>query len=187
MSRRAGEGRVPVVEVTRVVEFAAAHRLHSPFLSPEANRATYGKCNNPNGHGHTYRLEATVAGPLDPAVGRLAAAARLDRALADVVLARFDGAHLNRDVPELADTSGTSEQLAELLHRLLAQAIGPGLRRVVLHETPNNVFQATTSDGGAPEGADGVIRVGHDAAASGEASGRGRPRVSPAGCGRRRE
>lgn len=137
----AGRQVVPVVEVTRVIEFAAAHRLHSPFLSDEVNRALYGKCNGPNGHGHTYRLEATVAGPLDPALGRVAAAARLDRALAEVVLVRFDGVHLNHDVPELAETSRTSEQLAELLRRLLAEAVGPALRRVVLHETPNNVFQ----------------------------------------------
>ncbi len=151
MSRRADRKRaspaagqaVPVVAVTRAAEFAAAHRLHSPLLSEEANRLLYGKCNNPNGHGHTYRLEATVAGPLDPALGRVAAAARLDRALAEVV-ARFDGVHLNHDVPELAETSPTSERLAELLRRLLADAVGPALRRVVLHETPNNVFQAET-------------------------------------------
>lgn len=138
---RGGRGS-PVVEVTRAIEFSAAHRLDSPYLPAEANRRLYGKCNNPNGHGHTFRLEATVAGPLDPDLGLLPAAARLERALAGVVLARFDGAHLNYDVPELAATSRTSEQLVELLRRLLAQAVGPALRRVVLYETPNNVFEA---------------------------------------------
>ncbi len=136
-----GRRAAPVVEVTRVTEFSAAHRLHSPSLSEHANRALYGKCNNPNGHGHTYRLEATVAGPLDPDLGLLAAAARLDRVLSEVV-GRFDGAHLDYDIPELAATSRTSEQLADLVRRLLVEAVGPALRRVVLHETPNNVFEA---------------------------------------------
>jgi 6-pyruvoyltetrahydropterin/6-carboxytetrahydropterin synthase len=133
----------PEVRVTRIVEFSAAHRLHSPRLSPETNRSVFGKCNNPNGHGHTYRLEATVAGPLDPETGLLPAASRLDAALAELVLERLDGANLDVDVPELADTSGTTEELARLLERLLAEAVGPALVRVVLHETPNNVFEAS--------------------------------------------
>lgn len=132
----------PVVSVTRVVEFSASHRLHSPRLTAEANRRVFGKCNNPNGHGHTYRLSATVRGQLDPETGLLAATARLDAALAEVVLARFDGANLDRDIPELAGTSRTSEELARLLARLLAEAVGPAFTRVVLHETPNNVFEA---------------------------------------------
>lgn len=133
--------RGPRVAVTCVVEFAAAHRLHNPALPAEANRRLYGKCNNEHGHGHTYRLEATVTGPVDPATGRVEAAARLERALAEVVLARFDGVHLNHDVPELAGTSPTSEHLALLLYRLLAAAVGPALARVVLWETPNNRFE----------------------------------------------
>lgn len=139
----------PVVAVTRAVEFSAAHRLHSRALSDEANRALYGKCNNPNGHGHTYRLEATVSGPLDDS-GLVAAAARLDRALVEVVLGRFDGADLAREVPELAGATGTSEEVALLLRRLLTGAVGPALTRVVLHETPNNVFEAAGAGGPGP-------------------------------------
>lgn len=136
----------PEVSVTRVVEFSASHRLHSPRLSAEANRAVFGKCNNPNGHGHSYRLEAAVTGPLDPETGLVAAASRLDAALVEVVLARFDGANLDLDIPELSGTSRTSEELARLLERLLASAVGPALARVVLHETPNNVFEAGGGD-----------------------------------------
>lgn len=132
----------PRVSVTRIVEFSAAHRLHSPRLSAEANRTVFGKCNNPNGHGHTYRLEATVVGPIDPETWLLPAAARLDAALAELVLARLDGANLDVDVPELSGTSRTSEELARFLERLLGDAVGPALARVVLHETPNNVFEA---------------------------------------------
>ncbi len=131
----------PRLSVTRVVEFSASHRLHSPVLSDEVNRAVFGKCNNPNGHGHTYRLEATVTGPLDPDTGLVAAASRLDAALAEVVLARFGGANLDRDIPELAGTSRTSEELALVLERLLAGAVGQAVAGVVLHETPNNVFE----------------------------------------------
>ncbi len=139
-----GRRAAPVVEVTRVTEFSAAHRLHSPYLSEQANRALYGKCNNSNGHGHTYRLEATIAGPLDPDLGLLAAAVRLDEALSGLA-GRFDGAHLDHDIPELAATSRTSEQLADLLRRLLVEAVGPALRRVVLYETPNNIFEAAAA------------------------------------------
>jgi 6-pyruvoyltetrahydropterin/6-carboxytetrahydropterin synthase len=135
----------PLVAVTRVVEFSASHRLHSPRLGEGANRAVFGKCNNPNGHGHTYRLEATVRGPLDPETGLVPATPRLDAALAEVVLARFDGANLNRDIAELEGTSRTSEELARLLARLLATAIGPAFVRLALHETPNNVFEVDAS------------------------------------------
>jgi 6-pyruvoyltetrahydropterin/6-carboxytetrahydropterin synthase len=150
--------RRPRVRVTRRVEFSAAHRLHSPFLSDAANRALYGKCNNPNGHGHTYRLEATVCGPVDAATGLVTAAARLDAALAELVVSRFDGANLDRDVAELAGTSRTSEQLALVLRDLLARAVGPALVRVALHETPNNVFEPVpaapaVTDQGAPSSA----------------------------------
>jgi 6-pyruvoyltetrahydropterin/6-carboxytetrahydropterin synthase len=152
--------RRPWVRVTRGVEFSAAHRLHSPFLSDAANRALYGKCNNPNGHGHTYRLEATVRGPVDAATGLVTVTARLEAALAELVVARFDGASLDRDIAELAGTSRTSEQLALVLRDLLAGAVGPALVRVVLHETPNNVFEpvpagpaAAGADPGAPASA----------------------------------
>jgi 6-pyruvoyltetrahydropterin/6-carboxytetrahydropterin synthase len=133
--------RGPRLAVTRVVEFSAAHRLHSPFLDEAANRALYGKCNNPHGHGHTYRLEATVAGALEPATGLVEATARLDAALRELV-AGLDGANLDRDVPELAGTSRTSEQLLQALRARLGEALGPALVRVVLHETPNNLFEA---------------------------------------------
>jgi 6-pyruvoyltetrahydropterin/6-carboxytetrahydropterin synthase len=60
---------MPVVTVTRVLRFNAAHRVHNPALSDEDNRALYGKCNNPNWHGHNYRLEVSVAGEIDARSG----------------------------------------------------------------------------------------------------------------------
>ncbi|XP_064474574.1 6-pyruvoyl tetrahydrobiopterin synthase-like isoform X5 [Ornithodoros turicata] len=65
-----GDGSAPLVSVTRIETFSACHRLHSPFLSDEENRELYGKCNNPNGHGHNYKLEVTLRGEVDPTTGR---------------------------------------------------------------------------------------------------------------------
>src|SRR5688500_1480943 len=68
-----GDGSVmsarPQVTVTRRLTFDAAHRLHDPELSDEDNRATFGKCNNPNGHGHTYTLDVSITGMVDSRTG----------------------------------------------------------------------------------------------------------------------
>ena len=59
----------PVVSVTKAVTLSACHRLHSRHLSESENLAIFGKCNHPNYHGHNYRIEVTVRGPLDPRTG----------------------------------------------------------------------------------------------------------------------
>jgi 6-pyruvoyltetrahydropterin/6-carboxytetrahydropterin synthase len=123
---------------SRRYQFSAAHRLHTPALSDEANRALYGKCNNPNGHGHDYRLEVTVAGTLDPATGMVTDLATLDREVL-AVLERFDHHHLERDLPEFADCPSTGEHLLQVLWEALAPRLN-GLTRLTLWETPNNRF-----------------------------------------------
>ena len=60
-----------MVYLTRRYRFSAGHRLHNDALTPEENRRVYGKCNNPNGHGHNYLLEVTVSGSIDPATGMI--------------------------------------------------------------------------------------------------------------------
>ena len=64
------EGAGPIVYVSRTETFSACHRLHCSKLSDKDNRHIYGKCNNPNGHGHNYKVEVTLRGPVDPKTGR---------------------------------------------------------------------------------------------------------------------
>src|SRR3989454_10316455 len=87
--------------VTRRYRFAASHRLHSPFLSEEENWKVFGKCNNPNGHGHNYVLLVTVEGTIDPQTGRVTDVEALDRIVTEAVGYRFDQRDLNHD-PELS-------------------------------------------------------------------------------------
>ena len=81
--------------LTRRYMFSASHRLHSPQLSDEENRATYGKCNNPHGHGHNYMLEVTVSGQVDEATGMVCNLVDLDGFVQQEILERFDLQNLN--------------------------------------------------------------------------------------------
>ena len=127
--------------VTRRYRFAAAHRLHCDELSAEANRAVFGKCNNPNGHGHNYVLFVTVSGAIEADTGRVTDLARLDRLVLDTVVARFDHQDLNRD-PAFARRTTTGENLVLLVWDLLETRIPAGrLQRVGLVETRDNYFE----------------------------------------------
>ena len=79
-----------MVYLTRRYRFSAGHRLHNDALSAEENRRVYGKCNNPNGHGHNYLLEVTVAGAIDPATGMVFDLVALDGIVAERVLEKLD-------------------------------------------------------------------------------------------------
>src|SRR5437899_3367232 len=87
-----------MVYLTRRYRFSAGHRLHNEALSAEENRRVYGKCNNPNGHGHNYLLEVTEAGPVDPSTGMVYDLALLDGTVEREVLEPFDHKNLNVDV-----------------------------------------------------------------------------------------
>lgn len=85
------------IKVTRVETFSAAHRLHSPHLSDQENFILYGKCNNPNGHGHNYRLEVTVEGSVHPHTGMIINVTELKEIIKIRVLDVFDHTHLDLD------------------------------------------------------------------------------------------
>ena len=87
-----------MVYLTRRYRFSAGHRLHNDAMSAEENRRVYGKCNNPNGHGHNYILEVTVAGAIDPATGMIFDLGALDGIVAERVLDKFDHKNLNLDM-----------------------------------------------------------------------------------------
>ena len=129
------------VYLTRRYGFSASHRLHSAALSDEENRNTYGKCNNPYGHGHNYFIEITVSGPVDPQTGMVCNLADLDGWVRDNVLERYDHQDLNH-LTEFAERAPTTENLCveiyELLHRDFTKA---HLERVRIEETMMNSFE----------------------------------------------
>ena len=126
---------------TRAYTLSASHRLHTQALSAEANRATFGKCNNPHGHGHNYRIEVTAGGEVDPQTGMVIDMATLDAVVDKIVVARFDHMNLNLD-PLFADRVSTTENLSIAVFDLLAEQLKPAiLERVRIEETENNFFE----------------------------------------------
>jgi 6-pyruvoyltetrahydropterin/6-carboxytetrahydropterin synthase len=119
--------------------FSAAHRLHREDWDEEKNRRVFDKCNNPNGHGHTYGLEVTVEGEIDPETGYVMDFAELKRLVKVNVLRLVDRRHLNFDVDFLAGINPTAENIAVGIWRQLEGRVAPArLVRVVLNETEKN-------------------------------------------------
>lgn len=126
------------IRITRVVGFSAAHRYHVDALSDEENRRLFGKCNRPHGHGHNYRLEVTVGGPVDPVTGMVMNLADLDRLLRVQVVEPLDHSFLNYDVEYFAAVVPTCENIVLWLRDLLDPtlgAIGISLKRLRLYES----------------------------------------------------
>jgi len=120
---------------------SASHRLHSDLLSDEENRTTYGKCNNPFGHGHNYIVEVVVGGEVDPETGMVLNMATLDEVVQHNVLERFDHTNLNFD-PMFVDRVPTTENLCREIFRLLEKSLPKvDLARVRVEETENNFFE----------------------------------------------
>lgn len=130
---------MPTVRVTRRVHFSAAHRLHSAALSDEENLRIFGLCNSPNWHGHNYELDVTVEGRPNPVTGYVVDLG-LVREAAESVIGDLDHRNLNLDVPWLADTIPSTENLVVAIWERLEPRIPAGGRlvRLVLWETPRN-------------------------------------------------
>ena len=127
--------------LTRRYRFSASHRLHSPEMSADENRATYGKCNNPHGHGHNYTLEVTVSGPVDTRTGMVCNLVDLDGFVENQVLSRYDLENLNT-LKEFAQTVPTTENLCIEIFEILQQGFQSAhLDRVRLEETLMNSFE----------------------------------------------
>jgi 6-pyruvoyltetrahydropterin/6-carboxytetrahydropterin synthase len=127
--------------LTRRYWFAASHRLHSPRLSEEENWRTYGKCNNPYGHGHNYVLEVTVSGPVDSATGMIANLADLDPFVEQQVLEAFDHTYLNEDVAAFRERVPTTENVCLEIYDRLKIFPAARLERVRVEETSLNSFE----------------------------------------------
>lgn len=124
-----------VVYLTRRCEFSAAHYYHNPELSPEENRRLFGKCNNPNGHGHNYALEVTVKGTIDARSGFVIDLKDLKEIVTREVLDAFDHRLLNKEVPEFAGRIPTTENIAVVVwQRLESNLVVARLHRVRVYE-----------------------------------------------------
>jgi len=120
---------------------SASHRLHTDALSVQENLATYGKCNNPHGHGHNYVVEVVVAGSVDPETGMVVNMSTLDDVVRSRVVDRFDHDNLNLD-PLFVNRVPTTENLCRAVFALLKDALPAGeLKRVRVEETENNFFE----------------------------------------------
>jgi 6-pyruvoyltetrahydropterin/6-carboxytetrahydropterin synthase len=121
--------------------FSASHRLQSDELTAEQNRATYGKCNNPHGHGHNYTVEVMVGGLVSDETGMVVNLTDLDSVVQTRVLDRFDHTNLNLD-PIFANQVPTTENLTIAIYDLLNGAVTPAkLGQVRVEETENNFFE----------------------------------------------
>jgi len=112
------------VLIKQQYEFSAAHRLHVPEYDDQENRAIFGKCNNPAGHGHNYRLEVAVCCPID-AQGRSLDAASLDAVVNAHVIEALDHKHLNDDVPAFKDLNPSVEHIVKVIWSMLENRL-PG-------------------------------------------------------------
>ncbi|MGO9126904.1 MAG: 6-carboxytetrahydropterin synthase [Terriglobales bacterium] len=126
--------------LTRRYKFSASHRLHSDAMLDAENVDTYGKCNNPYGHGHNYALEVTVSGQVDEN-GMVCNLADLDGFVQREILERFDLQNLNT-LPEFAEAVPTTENLSIAVYDILQRGSGLAhLERVRFEETMMNSFE----------------------------------------------
>ena len=132
----------PRVAVYRHEHFNAAHRIHNPALSDADNARIYGKCNNPNYHGHNYELTVRVSGAVDPVIGYVMDLGELSSIVKKQVLDRLDHKNLNLDVPEFKNVNPTAENIAIVVHGMLRPHVPAHLEvHVILGETPRNIVQ----------------------------------------------
>ena len=128
-----------MVYLTRKEHFCASHRLFNPKFSDKENLEIYGKCAYPNGHGHNYEIEVTVAGDPDADTGMILDLKKLSDIIDAEILQKVDHKHLNFDVDFLQGIIPTAENLAMVFWNLLSSKISAGeLYSIKVYETPNN-------------------------------------------------
>ena len=127
------------VAVYRKEHFNAAHRLHNPAWDEARNEQVFGKCNNPNYHGHNYELIAKVTGEPDPQTGYVLDLKELSELIFREVIERFDHKNLNLDTLEFRDLNPTAENIVVVIYSLLRPHIASGLDlEITLYETERN-------------------------------------------------
>lgn len=132
------------ISVCRVAHFNAAHRLYNKNWSFEKNEVVFGKCNNPNFHGHNYKLEVWVTGPIDPDTGYVIDLGDLKSVIKTEVEDRFDHKNLNLDTVEFKDLNPTAENISLVIYNLLKAALPAHLElKIRLYETERNVVECS--------------------------------------------
>lgn len=127
------------VTVSRKAHFNAAHRLFRPDWSDEKNQTIFGKCNNPNYHGHNYELIVSVTGEINPETGYVMDLKELSDLIESEIEDAFDHKNLNLDVPEFKNLNPTAENIVVVVwNKLRAKIIKSHDLEVVLYETPRN-------------------------------------------------
>ncbi len=133
---------MPRVTVTRRLRFNAAHRVYNPAFSDADNQSTFGKCNNPNWHGHNYTLDVSVEGPVSEDTGYVLDLGKLKAIVEREVVDVVDHRNLNLDVEFMKGVIPTAENMVVAFWRILQPAVAPGqLKRLVLWETENNYVE----------------------------------------------
>ncbi len=133
--------------LTRRYMFSASHRLHSEEMSAEDNRTTFGKCNNPYGHGHNYMVEVTVSGAVDGQTGMVCNLVDLDRFVHSEILERYDHQNLNL-LAEFAKNVPTTENLCIAVYDIVKRGFRQAhLEKIRIEETMMNSFEYAGEDG----------------------------------------
>jgi 6-pyruvoyltetrahydropterin/6-carboxytetrahydropterin synthase len=131
-----------MVYITRKAHFCASHRLHNPAFSEEKNYEVFGKCNNPNGHGHNYDMEVTIAGRPPAESGMVMDLKKLADLLEKEIVERVDHKHLNLDVDFMKGIIPTAENMAIEFWKILDPKITEGkLYSIKLYESGNNFVE----------------------------------------------
>lgn len=130
------------VAVYRKEHFNAAHRLHNPAWDETKNDEVFGKCNNPNFHGHNYDLVVKLVGDPDPQTGYVIDLKKLSDIIEENVLERFDHKNLNLDTAEFKDLNPTAENIAIVIYNILREKIDKNLEiQIRLYETERNFVE----------------------------------------------
>lgn len=130
------------IKLSRKEHFNAAHRLHNPEWSDERNQEVFGKCNNPNYHGHNYELIVSVIGEPDPKTGYVFDTKILSDLIRDHITSKFDHRNLNLDVAYFKDLNPTAENIAVVIWKILREKIDPNLElKITLYETERNFVE----------------------------------------------
>lgn len=128
--------------IIRCEHFNAAHRLHNNNWSDEKNRKVFGKCNNPNYHGHNYELEVKVIGICNIDTGYVIDTKILSNLIKDKVLDRFDHKNLNLDAKEFINLNPTAENIAMVIYNTLRLELDESLElKIKLYETRRNYVE----------------------------------------------
>lgn len=130
------------VAVYRKAHFNAAHRLHNPEWNEETNRKVFGKCNNPNYHGHNYELIVKVVGEIDPRTGYVMDMKILKDLMDEFIIEKFDHKNLNLDTQEFKEVNPTAENIAVVIYNILRSQLDTKLDlTITLYETERNFVE----------------------------------------------